>query len=162
MKKAIKIFVMSVMVGVLYAVAALIGASFPPGDGNTQTPPVRKDSLMSLQEAKVLLGTAEQNNQVAAAMESVKSEKPKERVIIKERRIYVPVKQKVLERERTVPAASTTAKKPVVNIIYDAPKYSGTPTREKLTYSEWKAQRGLLQSKSYRLYEKYLNDGQGN
>ncbi|MBO9592730.1 MAG: hypothetical protein J7599_07450 [Niabella sp.] len=152
MKKAIKILVMSAMVACLYTLAMLIGTSFPPRDGFTQVIPGKSDSL-TLDEAKDLLKKAEQNNQVAAAMEAVKPEK---QIIVKERKVYVPVEP----RRQSVAASKPAELKPKapVTVIFEAPKYSGTQVRDKMTYAEWKMQRGLLQSKSYRIYEKYLND----
>jgi len=158
MKKAIKIFVMSVMVALLYAAGLVIGSIFPPGDGYSQIDTTHRDSLMTLNEAKALLATAEQNKQVAAAMESIK---PKERVVYRDRKVLVAVAPRGSKVVASHKASIPESKHPTVTIIYEAPRYSGTEIREKMTYAEWKMQRGLLQSKSYRLYEKYLSDGQG-
>jgi len=151
---------------------AILIALWPPfGSPGQNTPPVAD----SIQQAKqIIRANIDTIRGVNAYIKEKAKEVPELKPVVPPRvfsswvgRLIRSKKQPVKKAEamvrfpdvvKTEQLAPVYLDRVVPVYIYQACRSYGGDSFRPYSYTEWKMQRGLLQNKSYRLYEKYLND----
>ncbi|WP_018629178.1 hypothetical protein [Niabella aurantiaca] len=156
-----KHFVLPIVAAFVFGV---IISFIPPYQSPAQ--PIRTDSVstkinrieskIEVTENKVDSNTIK--TQILLAFLSKPDTKPKvvTRTQIKKIIVRVPVEVPVCRDENIWLTEGQYVNRAI--IIYQACRSYGGDSFRPYSYAEWKMQRGLLQNKSYRLYEKYLHE----